>query len=107
MLSNDLISFENIHKTNKKCTKSQIAMYQRSLSPHKTINGDLTFETVTVLHQMVCTGKQLRYEIHRDFNGKIGRNNTANKVYPLNGLIGLDLLNLGFVHCKKVMKIQL
>ena len=87
-------NYEDIHKINGKWTPSLIAMYQRSLSLHKLINVDeITLETVMVLNQMVCTRRQLKFEIQRDFRGKIGLNNTANKLYPLNGLIGLDLLN--------------
>ena len=33
-------------------------------------------------------------------------NTTANKLYHLNNLIGLDMLNLNFVHYKKLIKIQ-
>ena len=33
-------------------------------------------------------------------------NTTGNKLYHINNLIGLDKLNLGFVHFKKLMKIQ-
>ena len=30
----------------------------------------------------------------------------ANKFYCISDLIGMDFLNLGFVHFKKIMKIQ-
>ena len=50
--------------------------------------------------------RQLRFEILRDFHGKIGMNTTANKFYHVTNLIGLDLLNLEFAHYKKVIKIQ-
>ena len=43
------------------------------------------------------------FALHRS---KIGRNVLANKFYHLNGLIGLDTLDKGFVHFKKLMKIQ-
>ena len=106
-LGHDLISFEEIHKINKKCTPNQIAMYQRSLSLHKALNTEpITFEIVTILNQMVCTRRQLKFEIIKDFNCKVGLNTTANKLYPLNGKIGLDFLNLKYVHFKKIMKIQ-
>ena len=32
------ISFENLHKRNKKCTPDQIMLYQQALQLHKTIN---------------------------------------------------------------------
>ena len=55
---------------------------------------------------MVCTSRQLKFELIKDYNTKIGLNIFANKFYPLNGLISLDCLNLEFVHFKKIMKIQ-
>ena len=33
-------------------------------------------------------------------------NTTANKLYHINKLIGLDKLNMTFVHFKKLMKVQ-
>ena len=33
-------------------------------------------------------------------------NTTANKLYHVNNLIGLDMLNLKFVHFKKLAKLQ-
>ena len=80
------------------------------LSLFKIINNndeDLSFETITVLNQIVCSRRQIKFKIFRDFNTKIGLNTTANKLYHLNDLISFDLLNLAFVHFKKVMKIQL
>ena len=104
------ISFDSIHKIQKKCTPIQIMYYQMSLSLFKIINNndeDLSFETITVLNQIVCSRRQIKFKIFRDFNTKIGLNTTANKLYHLNDLISFDLLNLTFVHFKKVMKIQL
>ena len=42
----------------------------------------------------------------RKFNTKIGMNTTANKLYHLNNLIRLNMLNLNFVHYKKIIKLQ-
>ena len=107
MYGNNLISFVDIHKNNAKCTPMQIAMYQSSLILYKALNSDeLTHDIVSILTQMVCTSRQLKFEILRSFNTKIGLNTTANKLYPLNGKIGLDFLNLGFVQYKKIMKVQ-
>ena len=102
------ISFDSIHKTQKKYTPAQIMYYQMSLNLFKIINNndnDLSFETITVLNQIVCSRRQLKFQILRNFNTKIGLNTTANKLYHLNDLISFDLLNLTFVHFKKIMKI--
>ena len=83
--------------------------YQLALSLHKTLNTDvldLTFETITVLDQMICSRRQIHFEIFRNSNGKIGFNTTANKLFYLNGKIGLELLNLNRIHFKKIAKIQ-
>ena len=54
-LGQDIISFDDLHKINGKCTPNQIAMYQRSLSLYKVLNAnEITFETVMVLNQIVC-----------------------------------------------------
>ena len=42
----------------------------------------------------------------KNFQGKIGMNTQANKFCHVSNMIGLDLLNLGFVHYKKVVKVQ-
>ena len=101
------VSFDNIHKLNKKWTPKQIMYYQMSLKLYKTVNehnNDLSFEHLTFFDQIICTRRQLRFQIFKNSRSKIGMNTTANKFYHLNNLIGLDLLNLGFVHYKKLSK---
>ena len=56
---------------------------------------------------LICTSRQINFQIMRNFDSKIGMNTTANKLYHLNNLIGLNMLNLNFVHYKKLAKIQL
>ena len=83
--------------------------YQIALKLHKTVNeldSDLSFEHVTLLDQIICTRHQLSFQVLKNCDLKIGMNTTANKFYHLNNLIGLDMLNLGFVHFKKLAKIQ-
>ena len=69
---------------------------------------NLTFETnlTTRPNKGKYKRRQLKFEIFRDFRGKIGMNTTANKFYHISKLIGLDSLNLKFVHFKKIAKIQ-
>ena len=90
------ISFEKIHKNHKKCTTSQIMLYQQALQLHKTINHvdfPQTFEQVTVVDQTICTSRQLWFQIFRNNKIKIGMNMTANKCYCLTGQISLQVLN--------------
>ena len=82
--------------------------YQLALSLHKTLNFDecdLSFELITVLEQLVCTCRQVLFQIFRNSNYKIGFNIAANKFFYLNNKIGLELLNLNFVQFKKLAKI--
>ena len=86
-----------------------ITTYQLSLKLHKLVNeniSDLDFEQITVFDQMVCTRRQLNFEIHRNNKSKIGLNCTANKLYPLSGKIPLDMLSKDFVYYKKLAKIM-
>ena len=83
--------------------------YQLSLKLYKLLNEHencLSYEHVTIMDQIVCTGRQINFKILRNFKTKIGLDTTANKLYPLNDLIGLDRLNLNFVHYKKLAKTQ-
>ena len=76
---------------------------------HKIVNDHdnvLSFEHVTVMDQIFCTGRQLKFKVLRNFSNKIGMNTTANKLYHLNDLISFSMLNLDFVHFKKLAKIQ-
>ena len=62
------VSFEKLHVTHKKCTPSQIMYYQLALSLHKTLSnceGELDFETITLLDQLVCTGRQVTFQLYR------------------------------------------
>ena len=87
----------------------QIMLYQIALKLHKLINDHenvLSFEHVTVMDQIICTSRQINVQIMRKFNNNISINTTANKLYHLNNLIGLKMLNLNFVHYKKLIKLQ-
>ena len=103
------ISFVNLHKIHNKCTPEQITYYQMSLKLHKLINehdNKLSFEHVTLMDQIVCTSRQINFQIFKIHNTRVGLNTTANKLFPLNNLIGLDKLNMNFAHYKKLAKIQ-
>ena len=70
-----------------------------SIKLHKLINeheSDLSFEHVTLMDQIVCTRRQINFDIFKNCNGKIGLNATANNLYPLSNMIGLinDTLDL-------------
>ena len=84
-------------------------LYQQAIQLHKAINQvdfPQSFEHVTIVEQTECTSRQLQFKIFKNDNRKIGMNMTANKLHCISNQIGLDLLNLMFVHYKKIMKIQ-
>ena len=56
--------------------------------------------------QQILTSRQVNFQILRNNVRKIGLTTTTNKIYNLNNAIRLDRLNLGFVHFKKLAKIQ-
>ena len=67
MYGNHEISFKRLHANAKKCTTSQIMLFQSALNLHKVFNQDLiSFEIATVLNQMICTSRQTTFEIIRD-----------------------------------------
>ena len=77
------ISFVNLHKIHMKCTPEQITYYQMTLKLHKLLNEHenvLSHEHITIMDQIVCTGRQINFQILRKFNTKIGLNMTANKI---------------------------
>ena len=102
------ISFESLHKIHSKCTPNQIMSYQISLNLHRVLKsvGPISTELVNVLDQIICGRRQIRFEIFRNNQFKIGMNTTANKFYYISNKIGLDLMNLSYVHYKKIVKIQ-
>ena len=82
---------------------------QIALKLHILINyhdNVISFFHVTLMDQIICTSRQINFKIKRKFNTKIGMNTTANKLYHLNNLIGLNMLNLNFVQYKKLIKLQ-
>ena len=85
-------------------------LYKITLKLHKVLNKNdpnLKTETIHLFEQTICSRRQITFELFRNNAYKIGMNPSANKFYHINKLIGLDKLNLSFVHFKKLMKIQL
>ena len=103
------MSFIRIHSMCKKCTPEQIMSYQAAIHLYKVINESFevcTTEHAHLLDNIICTRRQLKFETFKSNRTKIGTNTLANKFHHLSKLISLDLLNLGFVHFKKTVKIQ-
>ena len=76
-------------------------MYQIALSFLKTVNYfnfPSNLEHATVIDQVICTSRKLRFQISRKNSSKIGMNETANKFYYITNLIGLEMLGLRFVY---------
>ena len=98
------LSFENLHKTCMKSTPKQIMLYKISLRLHKVFNENeisIKTETIRLFEQTICNRRQTLFDVYRNNNIKIGMNTAANKFYHINKLVGLDKLNMAFVHYKK------
>ena len=109
LYTNSELSFVNLHIQCQKCTPKQIMLYKVAICLHKTFNEidpHLKTETIRLFEQIICSRRQINFKLFRDNVYKIGMNTAANKFYHINELIGLDKLNLTFVHYKKLMKIQ-
>ena len=105
MSNNNEISFDKIHKICKKCTPLQIMSYQQSLHLHKSINAIFDYcstEHATLLNNIVCTRRQLNFEIIRNNKTKIGMNTISNKFFHISKLVSLDLLNISHDTLKKL-----
>ena len=103
------ISFVNVHKISNKCTPNQIMLYQVALSLFKIVNENQVPPSATfvkLMNQVVCTSRQVMFELHRTNQSKIGMNCNVNKLYHVSKLIVLDKLNWSYPRYKKHMKLQ-
>ena len=84
-------------------------LYNHAMQLHKILhNPDFptTIEHTMIADQIICTGRQLRFKLFKNNKTKIGMNTSANKMYCISDMISLDMLNLKFVHFKKLAKLQ-
>ena len=58
------------------------------------------------MDNVVCTRRQVMFELHRNNRTKIGMNAIENKLYHINKLIVMDKLVWSYPLYKKQMKIQ-
>ena len=103
------ISFINVHKNHNKCTPNQIMLYQNAINLHKTINESLqvlSTEQLRLFEQMICTRRQIIFELFRTNKSKIGINSNENNFYHINKLIVMEKLNWSIPLFKKHMKMQ-
>ena len=103
------VSFINLHKINNKCTPNQIMLYQISLLLFETANENSSTPSrsfVRLMDQVVCSGRQVMFELHRANRTKIGMNSIENKLYHINKIIVMDKLNWSYPLFKKHMKLQ-
>ncbi len=99
------ISFENLHKQIKKSTPDQIALYKISLLLFKVFNNIVQGKDwIDFNNQIICTGRQTTFDLHKASNYKIGNNILCNKLTCVTRLIQLDFFNLNFPTYKYKMK---
>ena len=99
------ISFENLHKQFKKSTPDQIALYKISLLLFKVFNNIVQGKDwIDFNNQIICTGRQTTFDLHKASNYKIENNILCNKLTCVTRLIQLDFFNLNFPTYKYKMK---
>ena len=84
-------------------------MYQIAINLYKTLNensSNPSTELIRLLEQIVCTRRQVMFELFKANRSKIGMNANENKLYHINKLIVLDKLNWSFALKKTHMKLQ-
>ena len=67
----------DIHKKCLKCTPSQIMSYQSSIQLYKTLNNvflHCSTKHASLLNNITCTRRQLKFEVVRSNRTKIGMN---------------------------------
>ena len=81
----------------KKSTPKQMALYKLSLLLYRTLNSTYHGKDwLDVTNQIICTGRQSRFNIHKSCNYKIGNNILPNKFSHIADKLELDLLNLPY-----------
>ena len=103
------LSFVRIHSMCLKPTPSHYMSFQSALHLHKIFNDMFvlcTTEHASLHCNVTCTSRQLKFEIIRNNKSKTGMNTITNKFYHISKQVSFDSLNFGFVHFKKLMKIQ-
>ena len=88
---NHILQFERIHFICKKCSQKQITLYQISLKLHKIINEldhKFSYEHVIILNEIICSRRQITFNIFRNNRNKIGTNTTVNKLYHIKIMSG-------------------
>jgi hypothetical protein len=101
-----MYKFKNIHIKAKKSTPEQMALYKISLLLYRTLNSTTEGKGLDVRNQIICTGRQSRFNVHKSCNYKIGNNILANKFTYIADKFELDLLNLPYPSFKYKMKIM-
>ena len=103
---NYYISFKNIHVNFGKSTPKQMALYKISLQLYKTFNSnDHGTDWLEFSNQIISSGRQTVFNIHRSNNYTIGLNMLANKFTCITNKIKLDYCNLSYSAYKHRMKI--
>ena len=103
--SNNLISFEEIHKKCNQSTPSHIAQYKNALELFKLFNAARPSQNwIDLNNQIIVNRRQNFFNCIRVNNFKIGLSTMVNKFFSLNGKIELKLLNLSYPTYKKKCK---
>ena len=99
------VSFDLLHKHNRKSTPEHYSKYQLSLLLYKYFNSSIhDTDWVDFVNQFVITGRQNKFMITKNNKLKIGLNSVPNRLNYITNQIELDLLNLSYPTYKFKMK---
>ena len=102
---NPYISFIDLHKHNYKSTPEHFAQYKLSLLLFKSFNSTVQdTDWVSFVNQIVVTGRQTKFFMHKNNKYKIGLNIITNRFHAISNKIELDWLNLSYPTYKYEMK---
>ena len=101
------ISYQNLHKLNKRATPSMFSTYKLALSLYKIYNADHHCpEWYHLNFNQILTTRQTTFNINRNNTNIVGMNALTNRLHNLNGLIPLVWLNKTYSQYKIECKLK-
>ena len=103
-----MISFENIHKMNKRATPKTFMTYQCAIQLFKLYNAnESSLEWNSLNENQILTTRQTNFLVMKTNNTKVELNILTNRLHILNGIIPLSWLNLSLsafkLKCKRLL----
>ena len=108
--TNENVSFESLHTTNKRATPIKMSMYKLAIQLFKLYNSDTQNSTpdwIDLNLQQNFNGRTTKFLVSNYAKYKIGSNLLVNRLSALNNTIELSWLNLSLnsykIKCKSLL----